>query len=466
MPEPNDEQGILRSGPFSRRAGRSPGGRTITTTVAIRSRAGHATVWLEITYQGLAPPTDLFADLTLVGWSPPPAAPPPHEAIDWSRPNEETGERFTLRDYTVPNAVVAAPAGTGVRGAWTDAERTSHLAALARVLDRHPDVEVDDPAALVRGAALPPPPPPVAAATLPPPPAPAPAPAASFVPSPGAAAVLITAPLKPSLAPRVEDELVALGVTAVFDNQERVRTDRYRGATYQTTVTELHVAVVASPEQMPAVTALLTGFGLALTYAELDDAAVGARPDPEPEPSAGPMRVTTARDVALARVVALAEPRFGGALSELLRTLGLADARVTPSTRIEVSQYRGSTSEREVPTLLVEAWVPEPDAPIVATRVAEIANLRRDDAERLWIEPAATTGPAPGADSVGEDAPAASPATPAAAAAPPPAPAPEHRPPPPPGASSAGRLGAPMASAFEGRALVRRPVAALSDHGR
>src|SRR5690349_7901315 len=70
------------------RQDRERGGRTIATTVAIRSRTGGASVWLEVTYQGLAAPTELFADLELIGWASPAIAPPPHDAIDWSRPNE------------------------------------------------------------------------------------------------------------------------------------------------------------------------------------------------------------------------------------------------------------------------------------------------------------------------------------------------------------------------------------------
>src|SRR5690606_18440479 len=139
----------------------------------------------------------------------------------------------------IEGAIAQPPPGSGTRGAWTEAERVAHLAALSRVLDRHTAIEVDDPTGLVRPLpALPPPP--IAAAT----------PFAAFTPSPGAGAVLVTAPIKPSLGPGVEDALLALGITAVFDNRDRVTRQRYRASFYETTVTELHVAAVVAPSQL------------------------------------------------------------------------------------------------------------------------------------------------------------------------------------------------------------------------
>jgi hypothetical protein len=404
-------------------------------------------VWLEVTYQGLAPPTDLFADLALVGWVPPTPAPPPHEAIDWSTPDEVTGERFTLRDYTVAAAVVQPPAGSAGRGTWTDAERAAHLAALRRVLDRHAGVELDDPAALVRPPAppapgLPPPPAPIASA-------PTAADAPPFTPSPGATAVLVTAPIKPSLAPRAEDLLVALGVTVVFDSQERVRTERYRGATYETTVTELHLAAIAPPDRLDAVAAGLVGLGLRLTYAEVDGADLAPDGGPEPHQEPGPDEAVApaapvGREGDLACVVALADPRRGDAVAGVIRSLGLVDASVRPTTRIEVSTYRGSRSEREVPSLRVEARVPQPHARLVANHLAEAAHLRIEDTSRLWIEAAP---PPPPPVPVPEPPPAHNDSRTR-----PPSPAP-----PPPTARAAG---------LDPTALTRRPVPAFVDHGR
>jgi|GEM_PF-2872973 len=351
----------------------------MTTNVAIMNRAGSPTVWLELGYQGLDAPTAFLADLELVGWTVPTPAPPPHDAIDWSQPDEATGERFTIRDYRIEGAVAQPPPGSGARGAWTDAERVAQLAALARVLDRHATIEVHDRAGLVR---------PVSISTLPPPPATAlapaaPAPAPAFTPSPDAAAVLVTAPIKPSLGPGVEDALVALGITAVFDNRERVKRERYRASFYETTVTELHVAAVVEPSRLDAVVATLSGFGLTLTFAEVDDAAIAPDPAPAPVPETAP----AAEVPNLARVVVLADPRAGEAVAEVIRSLGLVDASVTPSKRIQISTYRGSKSERALPALRVEARVPEPHAQLVATQLARASRLRVDDTTRVWIEP-------------------------------------------------------------------------------
>lgn len=347
----------------------------MTTIVAIRTRSAHPTVWLEVSYEGLDAPTDFFADLELVGWIPPTPAPPPHDAIDWSQPDEATGERFTIRGYAIEGAVAQPPAGSGPRGAWTDAERSTHLAALARVLDRHAAIEVDDPAGLVRAtpvSALPPPP--VVAAE-----APAVA-AAAFRPSADAAAVLVTAPIKPSLGPAIEDALVAMGVTAAFDNRDRIKRERYRASFYETTVTELHVAAVVAPSQLDDVVGVLEGYGLALTFAEVDDAAVAADPAADPSTPAA-----VARD--LARVVVMADPRSADAIAATVRSLGLVDVSITPATRTEVSTYRGSRSEQEVPALRVRVRVPEPDAPLVARHLAAAGHVRVDDASRVWIEP-------------------------------------------------------------------------------
>jgi len=401
-----------------------------------------------VTYEGLAPPTELFADLELVGWSPPAPAPPPHDAIDWSRPNEATGERFTLRDYTVTGAAVQPPSGTGSRGTWTDTERAGHVAALGRVLDRHPEVEVDDPGAVVRAPAPAMPPPDAGPAA----PATAARPAVGpFVPSAGAVAVLVTAPIKPSLAPRAEDALVALGVTVVFDSKERVRTERYRGSTYETTVTELHLATVTSPEQLDHVVAALADLGLPLTFAEVDaeslspDGAAGAERPAEPATIGRP-----AHQVGLACVVALADPRSEDAVRSVFRTLGLVDTSLSAATRIEVSRYRGSRSERAVPAMRVEAWVPEPHARLVANHLAEAARLRVDDTSRLWIVPPEPVVAAVDAAPV-EVAPPAAPATARASV--------------PAGPSSVVPSSAPPVPApVDPRALVPRPTPAFVDH--
>jgi hypothetical protein len=245
-----------------------------------------------VTYPGLYPPTDLFADLELIGWTPPTPAPPPHEAIDWSRPNEATGQRFTLRDYTVDAAVVQPPPGTAARGRWTDVERSTQLAALGRVLRRHPDVVVDDPTHLV----------------------------------------------------------AATGTGAAPDP----------------------AAVLVEPSAPPA----------------------GAAAPPPPHAAPPP----PGSDVARARVVVLADPLTVDAVVAAVRALGIGDATATGTTRVATSTYRGSTSEREVPTVRIEAVVPEPDATRVATHLAEAARLRLTAADRVWIVALGPAGTSDGTD--------------------------------------------------------------------
>jgi len=109
----------------------------MTTRVEIKSKPSSPTVWLEVTYSGLAPPVSLFDDLSMVGWTPPPIPPPPASAIDWSQPDTRTGQNFTIADYLVEAAVVDAPRGSGPLGRWTDADRRAHFAVLEGVLKRY-----------------------------------------------------------------------------------------------------------------------------------------------------------------------------------------------------------------------------------------------------------------------------------------------------------------------------------------
>ncbi|WP_334144787.1 hypothetical protein [Rhabdothermincola sp.] len=106
-------------------------------TVTVRTRPGQPTVWLEVAYDGLEPPSALFADLEMIGWRPPAPASPPRSAIDWSTPNPRTGERFTIRNWRVERQIIEPPPGSGPRGAWTVAERGAFLRAAEGVLRRH-----------------------------------------------------------------------------------------------------------------------------------------------------------------------------------------------------------------------------------------------------------------------------------------------------------------------------------------
>ena len=203
-------------------------------------------------------------------------------------------------------------------------------------------------------------------------------------PSPDATVVLITAPLKPSLAPQIEDALVALGVTVVFDSQERVKTERYRGVDLRD-----HRDRAPRRRGRRRSTSSTPPWPRCARPRPDPDLRRGRRrrdrPRPEPEPAADaavdrpsprPPRSHRA-DIGLARVVALADPRAGDAVAGVIRSLGLVDAdrrRAPPAPRSR--GYRGSRSEREVAALRVEVWVPEPHARLVANHLAEAAHLR------------------------------------------------------------------------------------------
>lgn len=153
-------------------------------TVTPRTRPGQPTVWLEVAYDGLEPPSALFADLEMIGWRPPAPASPPRSAIDWSTPNPRTGERFTIRNWRVEGQIVEPPPGSGPRGAWTVAERGAFLRAADGVLRRHGVYALS-----------------AQAGTLPAPPAAA-APPATAAPTPPAPP---TAPAAPTVAGRGEE---------------------------------------------------------------------------------------------------------------------------------------------------------------------------------------------------------------------------------------------------------------------
>ena len=155
-------------------------------------------------------------------------------------------------------------------------------------------------------------------------------------------------------------------------------------------------------------------------------------------------------------MVALADPRFVDAVDDVFRALGLVDATTTRTTRMEISKYRGSRSEREVAAIRAEAWVPEPHARLVANHLAEATHLRLDDGDRLWIEP-----PAPPPPVVAASAPEAPP-VPADAGGPAVAMDLDPSLPPPPAPPGPGS----MAAALDPRKLVPRVAPAFVDHGR
>jgi hypothetical protein len=88
---------------------------------------------LEIEYDGLEPPVELFAELDAAGWTRPVPVPPPSSAIDWSRPDADTGKRYSVRPYRAtvraqPTRRVAATAEAV--GAIVERHRVAGLARL------------------------------------------------------------------------------------------------------------------------------------------------------------------------------------------------------------------------------------------------------------------------------------------------------------------------------------------------
>src|SRR3954452_9112745 len=111
-------------------------GKAKSVRVELQERSARPYVWLDVSYNGKYPPTELFSDLQMIGWEPPAPAPPPRSAIDWSTPNEATGDPFSIIDYLIDD-VIGAPPGTGERGRWTAGERVAYLKGLEGVLRRH-----------------------------------------------------------------------------------------------------------------------------------------------------------------------------------------------------------------------------------------------------------------------------------------------------------------------------------------
>lgn len=203
------------------------------TIVRVGTRAGGALVWLEIDYPGLTPPTSLFAALDRLGWSTPSPMPPPRSAIDWSRPDPSTGERYTVRPWQVTDAHVEAPRGSGPGGRWTPEERAQHLGLLAGVLLAC-DCSVEDPSGLL----------PALAATAP-----------TSAPDPGTlhrSADNVSSLdrgwsriefVVPESAAAVLGRVLPGGDLRVT-REERTIVERFRGSTYERTVVDLRVVAI------------------------------------------------------------------------------------------------------------------------------------------------------------------------------------------------------------------------------
>lgn len=115
----------------------------------VGGRALDPTVCLEVDYEGTCPPTDLFADLTMVGWEPPTPASPPAKAIDWQS-SDGNGNAPRIRPWRVRGATARPPVGSGPRGRWTAEEREAFLVALRGVLARHGIAMDDEPQSAVQ----------------------------------------------------------------------------------------------------------------------------------------------------------------------------------------------------------------------------------------------------------------------------------------------------------------------------
>ncbi|MFN8039426.1 MAG: hypothetical protein U0Q07_09465 [Acidimicrobiales bacterium] len=374
-----------------------------TTTVRLESRGAQGgTAWLELDYDGLAPPVDLFGDLAMVGWTPPTPAPPPRDAIDWSRPDEATGQRFTVQPYRVTGAKVEPPRGTGPRGQWTPDERRAFLQVLGGVLARHglslggaTPAPAPPPPVVAAAAAAPAPvvttlPPPPAAATLPPAPPAAPPPAAT-APAVDADAFyrVVVAVGRGVDGAVVEQAMTGLGLEVTWEQVQRMVARVYRGSTTET------------PMALPAATAVCPGRQVADLAAAV--AATGAIDTPsslEVHRITGDDMARSLRDEAppedwptdLVRLAVTVDPLRADEVADALGDAGAAPVRRSPAQRVVRRVYRGSTTERVVPAVLLEAGVVADLADAVVRTTARASGL--DPADIAVSVPSPAPAPA------------------------------------------------------------------------
>lgn len=414
----------------------------MTTEIRI-SAAGSRPPELEIDYDGLEPPMALFEDLTMIGWTPPVAAPPPARSIDWSTPDPTTGERFTVRPYRVEGAVATAPSGSGPRGRWTDADRAAFMVALQGVLRRHGLGDASGPAHST--GALPPPPvdlppPPAPAATPspaarraaagapgPPPPAlPAPppsgaepevvglalrAPSREAAPGPGDAGesvrdsglpapdagggtgfLALSFPVGDAGRSATLSALADLEVAARVTEREVSRTVRYRGSESVRTETQAFTEVVVPAARLAEVRAAVIAGGWAsdgdLLVAPLSAGALSAflaAGPGSPTSGTGDAPPDAGGGSSPATVAIRFEARYRPAVEEALDRAGATGARFSPVRVSVTSTYRGSTNETLVPGLQLEiAVVPEALGSLTAL-LTSAAAVAPDDADRVTV---------------------------------------------------------------------------------
>lgn len=391
---------------------------TTGTTVSLQSRGSQGGVtWLELSYDGLAPPTALFDDLAMIGWQPPVPAPPPRSAVDWSTPDEATGQRFTIRPYRVTDQRVDPPAGTGSRGQWTPDERRAFLHTLEGVLRRH-------------GLALDgstPPAPASDAATLPPPPAPAPADVAApaapppvdldALPPPPLAAgdragttastpegvdpegfYRVVAPL-PRGVRRAELEAGAerAGLGLSWERLTRTVTTRFRGSVAEDEVVVPAVAVLCDGGRVDDAVELLADLGIVagVDGVELQPVTGDALARALQAPAAG--------RAGLARVIVVTDPPRAPEVVAALEAAGAVEVDTARTRRMVEQRFRGSVAETAVPAIRVRAAVDSASATRLASVAATAAGVAVSDVQIEAAPTAEPTGPepAPSADSSG-----------------------------------------------------------------
>lgn len=400
------------------------------TTVRIRSRGTNPTLWLEVDYAGLQPPLGLFADLEMIGWAPPAIQPPPAKAIDWSTPNETTGERYTVRPYPVEGAVVQPPAGAGKDGSWTPAERKAFEQTLMGVLRRH-EVAPDDlpaaPALLTaadkaenraegtkrrfgrreRSPAVP-----VAGAV-----AAGPAAGSGVLPAQRVVAegILLEATVTPADGLLLEETVNGLGYPALFRTVEAKRMEHYRGSHYEVFEPAHQAIVVVPAAEVQAVVEQLSAHPLV----DPADVLAGEAPvptgiqrpsDSSPSPSLddSPLAPVTSLegrrtvvDPTQARIVMVFDPHHKPRVMDLLGAMGLQPLALDTVLRISTGHYRGSSYEATAPALRLEVAVDVGAAPRTSVLLAQAAEVDAADEEQLVIrfpEPLTSSGEGDGGD--------------------------------------------------------------------
>jgi hypothetical protein len=429
-------------------AGSAAGPGAGAITVEIVARPPH-TSFLVVTYDGLEPPRDLFADLEMIGWAPPVLAPPPRSAIDWSTPNEATGETFTVRSWKVEGAIVEPPAGSGPRGSWNPHEGDAFLRAMHGVLQRH-GVQPLEADGRMRNA----PPPPVTA-SAPPPPAAPPATgkkrsglrglssklrdAADGVGSPSRSAasakaatadasvellsLVLTIPEDGKLAirgtaaparfPAIEDGLLALGVDVWFATEEHEEKQTFRGSSVSTTVMKFKITALAEPGVAADAVTVFDEHGAKVDVEVLDaeQALAVARAADAESGRADEEQVDEELAMVQLRypcVHLVVEPMRTDDVIGLIHRLGLQFARKHPTELESVGVFRGSKHVTRKPAMAFDVWAPPAHAARVLEQLAVVGGVDPErQPDQAWIEP-----PPPARPDAADEADGAAGATP------------------------------------------------------